>query len=80
MPYVDVYELYNRDDIQNDYLKIIHKSMFARIGSLNYVGDWSLLLGNIPSFLSKYEIDVDWDKIFDIFKGFLELSLIWHET
>lgn len=80
MPYVDVYELYNRDDIQNDYLKIIHKSMFARIGSLNYVGDWSLLLGNIPSFLLKYEIDVDWDKIFDIFKGFLELSLIWHET
>lgn len=80
MPFVGVYELYNRRDIQRDYLKIIHNSMYARSGSLNYIGNWYLLLGNIPSFLLKYNIDVDWSKIFQIFKGFLDLSQIWHNS
>lgn len=80
MPFINVYKLYNEQDIQRDYLKIIHNSMFARSGSLNYIGNWCLLLGNIPSFLLKYNIDVEWTKIFQIYKNFLDLSLIWHRS
>lgn len=29
-------------------------------------------------FFLQYEIDVDWEKIYNVFKKFLDILLIWH--
>lgn len=76
LPFVDIYKIYDRQDIQNNYMAIIHNSIYARANQKDYLGRWSLLIGNIPEFLFKYEINVDWDKFFNIFEKFLDLSLL----
>ena len=76
LPFIDVFSLYPREDILRDYNAIIHASMFARVVDNDYIGNWYNLLGNIPAFLVKYGIDVDWKKLYGIFSDFLRLSLI----
>ena len=76
LPFVDIYKIYDRQDIQNSYMEIIHNSIYARANQRDYLGNWNLLIGNIPEFLYKYEINVDWDRIFNIFENFLALSLL----
>ena len=79
LPFVDIYKIYDRQDIQNSYMEIIHNSIYARANQRDYLGNWNLLIGNIPEFLYKYEINVDWDRIFNIFGNFLALSLLEKE-
>ncbi|MDR1630479.1 MAG: hypothetical protein LBS36_09765 [Oscillospiraceae bacterium] len=78
LPFVNVFSLYPKHNIQRDYNAIIHKAMFARVSGNDYIGNWYLLIGNIPTFLMSYEIDVDWIKLYNIFNDFLKLSLIYH--
>lgn len=44
------------------------------------IGEWHLLIGNIIKFLEKFEIDVDYFKLYYIFTEFLDISLIWHKS
>lgn len=76
LPYIDVFSIYKKEDIQKDYMAIIHKAMFARVSDNDYIGDWHKLIGNIPAFLLRYDINVDWERLFAIFQDFLSLSLI----
>lgn len=78
LPYVSLFLEYDLEDIKRDYLQIIHTSMFARTVSLQRIGLWFLLVGNIPKFLDTVEIEIDWEKMFKIFLHFLRLSMIWY--
>lgn len=78
LPYVKLFLNYDMDDIRRDYLKIIHKAMFAKTVMLNRTGLWFLLLGNIPNLLNEIEIKVEWEKLYNIFLGFLKISMIWY--
>lgn len=77
LPYVNLFLNYDVEDIRRDYLKIIHKAMFAKTAMLNKTGLWFLLIGNIPDFLDEVGIEVDWRKLYDIFLQFLKISAIW---
>lgn len=76
-PLLEMYSLYEPDEIQRDYLKIIHKAMFARVSDMEYIGNWYLLIGNIPLFLRKFNVEVDWKHLFDIFAWYLNVSQIY---
>lgn len=80
LPFVDVFSLYPKEEIQQNYITIIHNAMFARVSNNDYIGNWNQLIGNIPAFLLRYDIDVDWEQIYNIFNTFLDLSLIYRET
>ena len=74
--FVDIYSIYDVNVFKENYLKIIHQAIFARVLDIEYIGNWNLLLGNIPKFIAKYNIDINWDKMYIIFKWFLKESLI----
>ena len=76
LPFVDLFSLFPKEEIQENHIGIIHNSLFARVIDDNFIGNWYRIIGNIPTFLSKYEIDVDWKKIYDTFNAFLDLSMI----
>lgn len=80
LPFVDVFSLYPKEEIQQNYITIIHNAMFARVSDNDYIGNWNQLIGNIPAFLLRYDIDVDWEQIYYIFNTFLDLSLIYRDT
>lgn len=77
LPFIDIYTIYNLDIIKQHHLKIIHNAMFARISDKEYIGNWHLLIGNIPQFIRKYNIDIDWNEMYEILKWFLKESLIY---
>lgn len=54
--------MFDQAVIKMNYLKIIHTAMFARTSSIQHIGNWSLLLGNIPLFLAQTEVAIDWKK------------------
>ena len=77
LPYIDVYTLFNKASIQQDYLNIIYEAIFAKCPDMTYIGYWHLLVGNIIEFLKMYDINVDYSKLYSIFCDFLDFSLIW---
>ena len=74
---VDVFDLYNPSDIKKNYLEIIHNAMFAKVSKGNYIACWFNLIGNIPLLLYKYQIDIQWSKMYKIFNDILDLSLVY---
>lgn len=76
LPFVYFYAIYDRKDIQNNYLEILHNSLYARASGKEFLGNWNLVLGNIPEFLFTYEIDVDWEMLYTVFTEFLNISLL----
>lgn len=78
LPFVDVFSLYPIEDVQKNCTSIIHTSMFARVVDNDFIGNWFKLIGNIPAFLLKYKIDIDWNRLYSVFNDFMELSLIYH--
>lgn len=76
LPFVYFYAIYDRKDIQNNYLEILHNSLYARASGKEFLGNWNLVLGNIPEFLFTYEIDVDWEMLYTVFIEFLNISLL----
>lgn len=76
LPFVNVYALFQIRDIQENYIEIIHRSMYSRSNQREYLGNWYNLIGYIPLFLKQYQINIDWEKIYAIFNDFLDISLI----
>lgn len=76
LPFPEIYQLYG-EEMKQDFLCILHKSMFARVIDKEYIGNWSMLLGNIPRFLVACGIEVDWARLFEIFSQFMDVSLIY---
>ncbi|CAM3187024.1 hypothetical protein FITA111629_08715 [Filibacter tadaridae] len=77
LPLVDIYSLYKVEEIRIHHMMIIHNAMFARVSDKEYIGNWHLLIGNIPRFLQQYEVCIDWNKTYKILKWFLKESLIY---
>lgn len=77
LPFPNMYKLYDSGYIKEIALEIIHISLLTRT-ELNYYGNWFCLIGNIPVFYDILDINVDWQELFDIFIGFLDISLIAH--
>lgn len=78
LPFVELFELFDPDELSRNYLHILHQAMFARVADKEYIGNWYNLIGNIPHFLSICKADVDWRILFEIFKCFLDVSLIYY--
>lgn len=76
LPYPQFYEIYSKRSLRNDYLNIIHSAISEIHLSEEYPNIWDLCLGNIPLFLDIINIDVDWNKLFNIFKKFIKYSSI----
>jgi len=77
LPFIDIYSIYDLSEIKQHYLKIIHNAIFARVSDREYIGNWHLLLGNIPRFIEKYDIDINWDIMYGMLKWYLKESLIY---
>lgn len=71
LPFVDLYQLFDIEEIRNQYLSIIHRALFARVIQKEYIGNWNDIIGNIPLFLNMYEINTEWKKLFQIMLRFL---------
>lgn len=75
-PLILAYEHYEKNDLRNDALKIIHTALFAKAPRLNEAGYWRRCPGSILEFLDLIEFDANWEQLFDSVRTFLRLSFI----
>lgn len=74
-PYMELFEHYDFDELNEKCLTIIHNAMFSRV-LVDFFGTWNYFLGNIPVFLNMIDYDVEWDKLYNLFMEFLQQSSI----
>lgn len=76
LPYVELFDIYSIEDIQDKVHEIIYNSCFS-YKIFNMYANRSEMLGNYLMLLDRYSIsEVEWDKLYDCFLHFLNLSLI----
>ena len=76
LPYVELFDIYSIEDIQDKVHEIIYNSCFS-YKVFNMYANRSEMLGNYLMLLDRYSIlEVEWDKLYDCFLQFLNLSLI----
>lgn len=76
-PYPELFKIYDKTELGLNYLSILHTAMFARVLDKEYVGDWHRLIGNILCFLRICDVEIEWKRLYGIFKQFLDVSLIY---
>lgn len=76
-PYMELYEHYDLDELNEKCLTIIHNALFSRVNiDFDFFGIWDYFLGNIPRFLKMIDYEVKWDTLYDLFIEFLQQSSI----
>ena len=78
LPFVELYELFQKEELKEKFLHLLHLSMFARVVDKQYIGNWNHLIGNIPRFIKLCDVEVKWSTIFQIFLRFLDFSQIYY--
>ena len=77
LTYPDLFKIYNDEIIKEDLLLIIHNSITTNVYfSDRFFANMYYCLGNIPYLIDYYNVEIDWNKLFDIFKKFIEESSI----
>lgn len=78
LPFIEFFEIYNPNTLNNDCLKMIHNALSTKERYFNkYLANWSLCLGNIPYLLDMVNYDVQWEQLFKLLISFLEESSIY---
>lgn len=77
MTYPDFFKIYDDEIIKEDFLLIIHNSITTNVYfSDKFFANMYYCLGNIPYIIDYYNIEIDWNILFNIFKRFIEESSI----
>lgn len=73
LPYPEFFKIYDKEVIKNDLLKIIYNAITNNVYfSEDHFAITYNCLGNIPYLIDYCEYEVDWVKLFNIFKRFIK--------
>lgn len=78
MPFLSLFEEQDASLLKENYLNLLHESIYAKVVEGRYIGDWYNLIGNIPKYLKICDIDLSWAKMLGILKEFFDCSLIYY--
>lgn len=77
LTYPEFFKIYGDEIIKKDLLLIIHNAITTNVYfSDKYYANTHYCLGNIPYLIDFCNFEVDWNKLFNIFKTFIEESRI----
>lgn len=75
--YPDFFKIYDDEIIKDDFLLIIHNSITTNVYfSDKFFANMYYCLGNIPYLIDYYNIEINWNELFNIFKTFIKESTI----
>lgn len=76
LPYPEIFGYYKDINWNDEYMHILHRSLYSKTEYIDIKGLWFGLLSTILEFLNIIDVDVNWHKLYDIFKEFVYLSLL----
>ncbi len=71
---IGVFKAYQKQHVKKDALLIIRNALIGRIQSIDVFANLFHFTGNLPKFVDEYGIDVDYNRLYDSFMKFMELS------
>lgn len=75
LPYVNLFNIYNKEEINNNINEILYNALFS-YKIFDMYANRNELPGNYIDLLFSYSIEVDWDELYKSFIHFLSFSLI----
>ena len=76
LPYPEIFGYFKDINWNDEYMHILHRSFYSKTEYIDINGLWFGLLSNILEFLNIIDVDVKWDKLYNIFNEFVYLSLL----
>jgi len=73
---LDLYKLFDKEDIKSNIKQILDNAILGKVKSINSFCSLYYFLGNLPKIVSDYEIEIDYQELFDSFSSFLDLSML----
>ncbi|MDD4636345.1 MAG: hypothetical protein PHV66_01885, partial [Bacteroidales bacterium] len=71
---VDVFKAYDKMHVKENALQILKNALIGRIKSVDVFASLYHLPGNLPKFVDEYNIDAKYDRLYNSFMKFMELS------
>lgn len=78
LPYPEIFGYFKDINWNDEYMHILHRSLYSKTEYIDINGLWFGLLSNILEFLNIIDVNVKWDKLYNIFNEFVYLSLLLH--
>lgn len=72
---LDIYELFKRKSVVENIQKILYNAILGKVRSINSYCILCYLPGNIPRLIENYDINIEFNKLFDSFKIYIDMSL-----
>lgn len=72
---VSLFKAFPKDRIRKSIKPILHHALIGKVNTLNSFHNLFYFPGNIPKLFAEYKIEADYDKLFESFRSYLELSM-----
>lgn len=73
---IDIYKAFDKKQVTENAQLILRNAMIGKIGRINMYALLFHFPGNLPKFVDEYELEVDYNFLYDSFMKFLEISLL----
>ncbi|MDB4581629.1 hypothetical protein N9164_00615 [Draconibacterium sp.] len=73
---LDIYKLFEKEDIKNNIKQILYNAILGKVKSINSFCSLYYFLGNLPKIAFDYKIETDFRKLHYSFTSFLDLSML----
>jgi hypothetical protein len=73
---LNIYKIYEKEEVRNNIQNILHSAILGRIKSINMFGNVYYFPGNLPRFIIDYDIEFSVEELYASFICFLELSML----
>ena len=74
---LEIYKIFDEELVKNKVLNILQTAIIGKIKRINMFGNLYYFPGNVPRFINDYNITISNTKLYDSFKCFLELSMLY---
>lgn len=73
---IDIFKAYEKDDVKENALPILRNALTCQLHTIDEFANLFHFPGNLPKFVNEFDIEVEYEKLYDSFMKFLEISLL----
>ena len=76
LPDIELFKIFDKEDIRQNLKSILYNALLGKTRSINFFHNVYYSPGNILRMVSEYEIEEDFDELFNSFFSYIELSML----
>lgn len=73
---LDIFKAYDEEHVKENTSLILQNTLIGKIGAINMFANLFHFVGNLPKYVNEYDVEVDFNCLYNSFMKFLEISLL----